>query len=517
MKQIVVVGGGSAGWITAGLLAARYSQESDYQITIVESPEVNSIGVGEGTWPSMRDTLQQLGLSEVDFMQASNASFKQGSTFFGWTTGDANDRYHHPFTVPSGYSQSDLHSGWLALASNQPFADCVGVQSHVCTAGLAPKQYQTPEYAGVTNYGYHFDADKFIGVLSEHCQKKLGVKRVAAHIEQVEQHSSGDIAAVITQSGQSISGDFFIDCSGMQALLIGKTLGVEWHSQCDVLFNDRALALRVDYPTAQTDIASTTLATAHANGWVWDIGLSSRKGVGCVFSSNFSDAENAERVLCDYLQRDDIAEFNPRLLKFDPGYRQHIWSNNCLAVGMSAGFLEPLEASALAMVELTANMLCDNLPALFTNMPLVRDRFNQRFTYRWQRVVEFLKLHYAISQRTDSEYWHANRATETIPERLIEQLSLWRNLPPSRYDFFENEEVFSSASYQYVLYGMHYETTNIQRRGHAAHLKTCGRLFQENRQYVNKLYRGLPSNRDWLAKVIGGPLANIGKSYAANV
>lgn len=513
-KRIIIVGGGSAGWITAGLLASRFAADSNFAFTLVESPNVATIGVGEGTWPSMRETLRKIGLSETDFMLHCSASFKQGSTFKGWNTGEDGDQYHHPFSVPSGYSQTDVHKLWQHKSAGNTYANCVSPQSIICDEGLAPKQYQTPEYAGVLNYGYHFDADKFVEMLTEHCIQTLNVQHIVGHVEHIQQYPNNAIEAIQLDGGQTIHGDLFIDCTGSRGLLIEKTCGAKWLSQRGVLFNDSALALRVPHDSATAPIASTTVATAHQSGWIWDIGLSSRRGIGCVFSSQHCDEQQAKSALAEYIASTahigaiDVNE--ARLLSFDPGYRDESWRYNCVAVGMSSGFIEPLEASALAMVELSVTLLADNLNAAMHAMPVVRDRFNARTRYRWERVIEFVKLHYVLSQRKDSAYWREHRDVHSIPQRLQDSLQLWQYQPPSRHDLEQNEEVFPSASYQYILYGMGFLTESAAYRDEHNMQGLWNKMSQDNRQYVSKLKQGLPSNRQWLDRVLSGPLADIG-------
>ena len=504
MKHIVIVGGGSAGWLTAGLIAAQCQKQGSNSlcVTLVESPDISTIGVGEGTWPSMRHSLQQIGLSEIEFITHCDASFKQGSSFSDWRNAQANDHYIHPFTTPPGYSEFDLAAGWQVLNPTQQYADIVSVQSHVCNAQKAPKQLQTPEYAGVTNYGYHFNADKFVDLLKSHCVSKLGVHHIVDHVSGVISHQNNDIQSIICKQSGELTGDLFVDCSGMRGLLIGEHYNSRWIGQQHILFNDSAIATRAPHAEQETGIASTTIATAKTAGWIWDIGLRSRKGVGYVYSSQYCSDDQAQRELFEYLDKhlnaDQIAQIQPRKLSFKPGYREKFWVGNCVAVGMSAGFIEPLEASALAMVELSVSMLCDHLPSTFEQMPIVRQRFNQRFSYRWQRVIDFIKLHYVLSQRNDSPYWLDNRAAHSIPDSLSELLALWQHQAPSRYDFIENEEVFPSASYQYVLYGMQFKTQFYQPQANTHALAQCQRLFTHNQQQVTKMLHGLPSNRQWL-------------------
>ena len=247
IKRIIIVGGGSAGWITAGSIAAEHcaTNSSNISVVLIESPEVNSIGVGEGTWPSMRNTLNKIGINEKEFLQHCDASFKQGSKFINWTTGSNDDFYYHPFMSPDGYGQLDLHAAWQAKHSQQSFSDAVNIQSHVCQAGLAPKQVATPDYAAVTNYGYHLDAKKFAELLQKHCIEKLNVQHIVDHMDGILSAENGDISAISTKENGDINGDLFIDCTGSASLLLGKHFNIPFIDKKHILFNDSALAVQV--------------------------------------------------------------------------------------------------------------------------------------------------------------------------------------------------------------------------------------------------------------------------------
>ena len=502
VKRLVIVGGGSAGWLTAGVIAADHRARAGGGLTVMllESPDVSPIGVGEGTWPTMRDTLRRIGVSETDFIRECDASFKQGSKFERWVDGREHDYYFHPFVVPQGYTETNLVAGWLKRHATTPFADLVSFQPHLCAQGKAPKQITTPEYAAVANYAYHLDAGKFGAFLRDHCVGKLGVQHVVDHMTGIEASDNGDIAAVVTRDHGSLAGDLFIDCTGLNSWLLGGHFGVPFLSQQHVLFSDTALALQIPYAEERTPIASNTISVAQSSGWIWDIGLPTRRGVGHVFSSSHTSVEAAERELVDYVTRTggEVPAATPRKLSFKPGFRRQFWHRNCVAIGLSAGFIEPLEASALALVELSAGMLSDEMPATRGDMDIVARRFNDFFTYRWERVVDFLKLHYILSQRDDSDFWRDNRRAESIPERLRELLTLWRHQPPSRYDLHRVEEVFPSASYQYVLYGMGFrpEPTGFTRRSDDP--DRADEYFREAAQLTRKFLGGLPTNRDLL-------------------
>lgn len=498
IKHIVIVGGGSAGWLVAGVLAA----EHPLRVTLVESPAVPAIGVGEGTWPSMRDTLHRIGVSESDFFRECDASFKQGSRFDGWRTGKldgaAGDYYFHPFVLPQGHGEANLAGAWRQSHPDVPFADLVSFQPHLCVHGRAPKQAATPEFAAVANYGYHLDAGKFGVFLRDHCVTKLGVRHVVDHVEAIRPHPDGDIAALVLHGGGVVEGDLFVDCTGMQSLLLGKHYGVPLLHQRHVLFNDSALAVQVPYASGDAPIASQTTSTAQPNGWIWDIGLPGRRGIGHVYSSAHSSDDEAERQLRAYVAATggpaDMP--SPRKLSFEPGYRERFWHRNVVAIGLSSGFIEPLEASALALVELSAAWLADDMPATRAQMDTVASRFNEAFTYRWQRVIDFLKLHYVLSKRSDTAYWIEHRAAASIPDRLQALLQLWRTRPPSRRDFSRIEEVFPSASWQYILYGMGFATETAPRASDRPDL--ADGFFREAARLTARMLPALPSNRELL-------------------
>src|ERR1700761_4487870 len=220
-QSVVIVGGGTAGWLTAGIIAARHQgrmKSGDFSITLIESPDIKIIGVGEGTWPTMRSSLERMGVSETDLFKYCDAAFKQGGKFAGWTTGAVDDAYYHPLMLPQGFAQVNLVPHWMRAPNNQSFCDFVTPQGKLCDAGLAPKLISNAEYRGLANYAYHLDAGKFAPFLAKHCVEKLGVRHVLAEIVQVNQHPTGDIASVLTPQVGEISGDLFIDCSGFSAL-----------------------------------------------------------------------------------------------------------------------------------------------------------------------------------------------------------------------------------------------------------------------------------------------------------
>lgn len=504
IQSILIVGGGTAGWLTAAILAKEHCSHSNngINITLIESSDIETVGVGEGTWPSMRETLSNIGVSETEFIRYCNVTFKQGSKFVDWF--ETGHCYYHPFSLPQGYLNQDLVPYWQAQ-NNEAFADLFSTQPQLCESNLAPKQIATPEYAGVSNYGYHLDAGKFATFLKQHCKNNLGVTHIVDNVVAVNNDSEGYVRSVNTSKHGELLADMFIDCSGLQSLLIDKHYKVPFVKQDHILFNDSALAVRVPYENNHSPIASATLSTAQNCGWVWDIGVSDRRGTGYSYASKYQSDNEAEKVLIKYHKVNspylDANKLELKKISYTPGYRESFWIKNCVAIGMSSGFLEPLEATAIAMIEKAAMTIRDEMPANRSIMSIIAKRYNENMTYRWQKIIEFLKLHYVLSKRTDSPYWLDNKSEQSIPENLKELMMLWKYHPPSRYDVQRSEEVFPSASYQYVLYGMHFETNT-------SHLTRMRTDFKKVQQYVTqkdallvKQLNGLPSHRDFINRI----------------
>lgn len=498
-QRIVIVGGGTAGWLSACYLAARLPVIAPgASITLIESPDVPVIGVGEGTWPTMRDTLATIGIGEAEFLAACDGSFKQGSRFDGWVSGAAGDSYLHPFTVPPAADINALLAGWATLPEQDGFAAAMTPQARVCANHLAPRQAAMPPFSGALNYAYHLDAGKLAALLSRHATERLGVRHLATTVTGTRHDDHDGIAAVQTSDHGEVSGDLFIDCSGFRAVLIGGALGAGWNDLSGELLNDRALAVQVPV-AAGSPIASQTISTAHRAGWLWDIGLPTRRGIGCVYASRFMTDDEAAETLRHYVARIDPAvnvdALAPRLLRFPAGYRDRFWSGNCVAIGLSAGFIEPLEASAIVLIELSLRALADNFPRTPTVMPVHAERFNRLFALRWRRIADFLKLHYALSRR-EEPYWLAQRDPATISPELAGLLELWRDQPPSTYDFPLAEEIFPAASHQYVYYGMSGQPASAVTLGAGA-----APLLDQVRERGRQLASALPTNRAYLDRL----------------
>jgi tryptophan halogenase len=507
IEHILIVGGGTAGWLTAAFLAKTLGTAAGgVRITLVESSEIGIIGVGEGTFPSIRGTLAAIGIPEARFIRECDATFKQGVKFVGWahTPGSAaalrSDHYFHPFNAPSQRPGSpELPPYWLlgdatgANGTTRAFADAVSMQKRVADASRGPKRASDGDYLGPMNYAYHFDAGKFATLLATHA-KSLGVAHVLATVERVPLDDDGAIAAVVTRERGALVADLYVDCSGFRAALIGDALGSRSKPLDDVLFVDRALALQVPYPTPETPIPSYTLSTAHEAGWTWDIGLQQRRGIGYVYSSRHTTDARAEEVLRAYIGPASHG-LAPRALKLEVGYRERQWVGNCVAVGLSAGFLEPLESSGIGLIETAAYLIGYLLPA-DGDMTACARRFNEMMTARFERIVDFLKMHYALTRREDSAFWRDNADSRSWTPTLRDKLSLWRARPPHRLDFVLDLEMYPPSSWQYVLYGMGYPTEVLAGRAAWPRGAEARREFEMIAQVAQRALADLPDHRE---------------------
>lgn len=462
-QRVLIVGGGTAGWLTAAFLAKTLGADrpGGVQITLLESSDIGIIGVGEGTFPSIRATLSAIGIDEARFVRECHATFKQGIRFEHWVRppgAPGASGYLHPFSQPSQRRGTpELLPYWLAGCAPEgvQFAQAATMQDSVASAGRGPKRLGEADFAGAMNYAYHFDAGRFAGLLAEHA-RSLGVKHVLGTMERAELDADGAIASIHTREHGAMTADLYIDCTGFRAALIGKAMGAPFRKVDDVLFTDRALAMQVPYPTADTPIASTTISTAHEAGWTWDIGLQQRRGVGYVYSSRHTTDERAEQVLRQYIGAASDG-LQARSLKLTVGYRETQWIKNCVAVGLSGGFLEPLESSGIGLIETAAYLIGFLFPFNGQTQPAA-DNFNHQMRERYARVVDFIKLHYCLTQRTDSAFWRDNADPRSIPASLQAKLAMWQGRAPHRLDFVADHEMYPTSSWQYVLYGMEFNT-----------------------------------------------------------
>ena len=506
IKDIIIVGGGTAGWLTAAKLAKRLTNDSEnsVNVTLVESPDIPTIGVGEGTWPTMRKTLLELGIDEAEFMAYCQATFKQGTRFINWKCEPKNgvdNAYYHMFSSIFDPADFNLAPYWLSgfAGKDKTFAQAVSAQGDTCDKGLAPKRITDLPYDGVLSYAYHLDAGKFADFLTDFATKKLGVNLVKANVTRVNQSNNGEIVSLELDTEVTLSGDFFVDCTGFRSLLLGGVLDTSFISVKDKLLTDTAIAIQVPYDTLDSPIPCQTNSIAQDAGWIWDISLYNRRGTGHVFSSQHMSVDKAEQVLRNYIG-DDAGNLESRVIPINVGFREDFWKKNCVAIGLSAAFVEPLEASAIFLIEAGGNMLADMFPKTKNGLRYAAEQYNQSFHYRWQKTIEFIKLHYYLSQRK-SEFWIDNRNHQTVPDGLIEKVAFWKEQAISKYEFSNAFEPFPHESYQYVLYGM--EPQEIESSSYIGlnDVQKAREYFSKVTQASAFINRDLPKHRELLKKV----------------
>ena len=501
--KIVIVGGGTAGWLLAARLSKSPTIGDGLSVTLVEAPEIATVGVGEGTWPSMRQTLKQIGVDEAEFVRRCNASFKQGTYFSGWNAGP-NQSYCHPFDAPIVEGFKNIGEYWLNHKGNRDssFETAMSLQANLSGDGLAPKTLSTPNYQGHLNYGYHLDAAGFAAFLKDICTEKERISYIQGKVQNVNLDTDGNVLDISLDDGRVIEGDLFFDCTGFRSLILHQAMGVDFTDLSKNLFVDRALAMQVPYCDAQERIHSMTRSTAHDAGWIWDIGLANRRGVGLVYSSSHMEEEVAAQKIQSYLgPQCDVA--SAKSISFQSRRLKTFWKNNAIAVGLSSGFLEPLEASAIVFVELAANWFVERMPKTKDEVRLHAKLYNQAFTAHWDRTVEFLKFHYVLSNRKE-DFWRDNREGASWPSELAEKMEIWATRAPYFHDFTGSNELFSWESYQFVYFGMGQGVSpfSVSQHDEKAPINIDQRILAKARSV-------LPSNRDLLAKLTNQSFAAI--------
>jgi len=420
IKRIVVVGGGTAGWMCAMTLAQALLPKG-VEIEVLESPAVGIIGVGEGSTPWLRGFFDKLGIEESEWMPACHATYKCGITFDKWSTKPGFESYFHPFAsmldnltmtqfvhnVNARVQGADVHAH-----PNRFF-----IAARLAAQDMAPKPDQ--HFPFDVWYGYHFDAV----LLGQFLQKKAierGVKYRSCHVKEVKLGENGDIASVVIDGGETIGADFFVDCTGFAGLLSQQALKTPFLSFSSNLFNDAAVAMPT--PIGE-DIPSQTISTAMRHGWSWKIPLTERFGNGYVYSSSFCSADEAERELREHLGLLD-SDTPARHLKMKVGRVTKHWNRNCLAVGLSQGFIEPLEATALLFIQHTVSTFVEFLEGGDMSEP-AKDRYNQRVNEHFEGTRDYIVTHFKTNNRTDTDYWRANASNGNLSEPLQELFRTW--------------------------------------------------------------------------------------------
>jgi glycine/D-amino acid oxidase-like deaminating enzyme len=499
VRKVLVVGGGTAGWITAGYLARMLGADrpGGVEVTLVESRDIGILGVGEGTFPTIRKTLSRIGIDEAELVRRCGATFKQGAKFVHWrhepgTPG--HDHYFHAFQETDQRTGPELLPYWLlGVAGDENWDEVNTPQKKAADAHRAPKLPSHPDYVGPLNYAFHFDAVSLAVLLREQGIAN-GVTHVVDTVQEVLLGEDGAIAGVRGAEHGVLTADLYIDCTGFRAELIGKALGQPWKSCRGVLFCDGAVAIQVPYARPDDPIASYTISTAQKSGWTWDIGLEERRGTGHVYSSAHTDADEAERVLRGYIGS-AAEELEARRFRFEAGYREVNWHKNCVAVGLSSGFFEPLEATGIVFSEVAAALIANLFPWAGDFETSAR-QFNLNMKRRYERALDFIKLHYCLSERRDSPFWIDNVDPASMTDSLAELLDRWRHRPPNEMDVDPNVDIFTESSWQYVLYGMGWKTDLSARAGMFRFHDEAREAFAQIRAQGDYAVRALPSNRE---------------------
>ena len=444
LKHIVIVGGGSAGWMTAAALSSMLSPKK-VSVTLIESDKIGTVGVGEATIPDMLNFNAMLGINEAEFLKATNGTFKLGIEFIDW--GKKGDSYIHPFgNIGVDMQGIDFHQYWLhskAGGNPSPLQDY-----SMCAVAAADNKFVLPDpnprsVLSHLRYAYHIDATLYAKYLRGYAEKR-GIKRVEGKVDRVTlDPETGNIASLNMENGTEIEGDFFFDCTGFRALLTEKALGVPFTDWSHWLPCDSAQTVASE---RVGPLLPYTKAIAKSAGWQWRIPTQTRTGNGHIYSSKYMDDNEAIETLMTGLDSKPLGE--PRKISFKTGCRETLWNKNCIAIGLSAGFLEPLESTSLFLIQMGISRFITLFPSANVS-DVVRDEYNKQMLKEFHQVRDFIILHYVATQRDDSPFWNYCR-NMSVPDSLSRKMDLFREAGRVfRYD----DELFSKPSWVAVCLG----------------------------------------------------------------
>jgi len=487
--NIVVVGGGTAGWMTAAALVKLLPRRCS--VRLIESEAIGIVGVGEATLPHIRGFVERLGIDEAAFMKATHATYKLGIDFRDF--GRIGESYIHPFgSFGEEFAGVGFHHYWLEM-QRQGRAGPLGSYSLAVEAGLANKFRPPAEdssLASTYGYAYQFDATLF-GPFMREFGIGIGVKRTEGKVVEIRQNpASGDVTTLVMEDGREISGDLFIDCSGFRSLMLGATLGEEWEDWSPWLLCDRAAAMPCTHTTEE--IEPYTRVTGMPAGWRWRIPLQHRIGNGYVFSSAFISEDEACSVIAGAVDGEALAD--PRVLRFRAGRRKRSWSKNVVAVGLASGFLEPLESTSIYLAQMAITYLIELFPAGGVIDPRDRDEFNRLVDMEYDRVRDFLILHYHATTRDDSEFWNHVRTME-VPATLKGKMELWRET--GRVERYA-DGLFYDASWIAVYVGQGLLPHRHDPRTSIPNPDGVRRAMESLRRAIRSEVASMPSHREFL-------------------
>jgi len=414
-RSVVILGGGTAGWMTANLLHRRWSSQGT-QVSLIESKDIGIIGVGEGSTPQLKAFFDDIGVAEASWMPRCNATYKAGIEFAGWSDRPGHERYFHPFpTEVDGFTLAKFFYATRARRSGRDVPahpDLFFVPTRIARDGRGP--VAPPNFPFFVSYGYHFDAHLLGGFLAE-LGAARGIAHVDARIASVERDEAGDVAALVADDGRRFEAELFVDASGFRAAIIEGALGEPHRPFAANLFNDRAVVTATPVPRAGSN--ACTRATAASAGWMWHIPLTSRVGHGYVYSSRYIDPDAAAAELRAHIGLDENAEL--RHLPMKCGRIERTWVRNCLAVGLAQGFLEPLEATGLHIVLATVNGFLDAWEKD------ERAAFNTAIARRYEGIRDYLVCHYRTALRRDTDYWRDATRLDVLSDSLKSLITAW--------------------------------------------------------------------------------------------
>jgi tryptophan halogenase len=497
IKNILIVGGGTAGWMTASLLN-RFLGSSKCTITLVESAEIGIIGVGEATVPPLVSFLRAIGADENDFMRQCHASFKLGIKFIDWYR--VNHSLWHPFgPVGSPIDHIALFHHWLKsrrLGRNEGPYTSYSLQTLLGDLGKAPRTVAA--HSVVTQqggYAYHLDAREFAAYLARLATHR-GVKHLVDNVRSVGLDERGFIRHIDTEKNGALSADLFIDCTGFAGMLIERALGDRYVPWSDYLLCDRALALPQPY---DEKMASYTQATARSAGWIWRIPLSHRVGSGYVYSSRFISDDHAARELLAWAgDGPDLPE--PRQLRMRIGRRTNFWVKNCVSVGLSSGFLEPLESTGIYLIQKSVEALLDLFPDAGHSDVRVR-HYNMRVGRAYDEVRDFIIMHYMLSQRDDTEFWKAARSVP-LPDSLAETLELYDETGAVNW---QHHSLFGETSFYAIVAGFERLPRRHAPLADFSNDEGTWRALEAIKARNQEFARSVPAQSDYLAELYGTP------------
>ncbi len=486
MTKVVIAGGGTAGWLAASALSTRLGKLLD--ITLVESDAIATVGVGEATIPTMRNFHRLLEIDEQAFMRATQATFKLGIQFDNW--GGIGESYMHSFGEIGQRSwMAEFHPFWME-ARAQGFG---GSLEDYCLELKAAKagKFGTTKESGL-NYAFHLDATlyaKFLRKMSE----SAGVKRIEGKIEEVVTNtSSGDIEALVLENGQRIEGDLFIDCTGFRALLIGDALKVDYEDWSHWLASDSAVAVQT---TATQAPPPYTCAIAHAAGWQWRIPLQNRVGNGLVYSSQFLSDDEACHLLKSNITGEMITE--PKILKYSTGRRIKTWHKNCVAMGLSSGFIEPLESTSIHLVMTAVIRLIKLFPFKSEEESAsesLRYRYNEEANLEIETIRDFIILHYKQTKRDDSPFWNACR-TMDIPKSLAHRIEIFKS---DAYAWPDDVALFRVDSWVQVMMGQGIEPLSYHHAGKLSESESLQQSLLKIKSQIDQTVERLPKHQEFI-------------------